>query len=114
MQITAGGFRGADVAAQSMLRKMLNLCGIRPNIVLRGDMSQLPVPTLFAWGDRDAFDPPSSGQSLAREMPHARLEIITDAGHVPWIDQPNPVAHALTRYLSGATPGDAGASASET
>jgi pimeloyl-ACP methyl ester carboxylesterase len=108
MAITADGFPGADLAARSMLRKMLNMRGIRPSIMLRGDMLHLPIPTLFAWGDKDAFDPPSSGQSLAREMPHARLEIITDAGHVPWIDQPNAVAHAITRHLSGAAPGDAG------
>ena len=74
MAITADGFPGADLAARSMLRKMLNMRGIHTNIMLRGDMAHLWVPTLFARGDRDAFDPPSSGQSLAREMPHARLE----------------------------------------
>jgi pimeloyl-ACP methyl ester carboxylesterase len=35
----------------SMLRKVLNMRGIRPDIMLRSDMAQLPVPTLFAWGD---------------------------------------------------------------
>jgi len=87
-----------------MLRKMLNMRGIRPNIMLRADMAQLPVPTLFAWGDRDAYGPSTSGQSLARQMPYAHFEIIADAGHVPWLDRPNTVADAITAHLSDAGP----------
>jgi hypothetical protein len=46
---------------------MLNMRGIRPDIMLHSEMAQLPVPALFAWGDSDAHGPSSSGQSLARQ-----------------------------------------------
>jgi pimeloyl-ACP methyl ester carboxylesterase len=108
MAIAADGIPGAKLAAHSMLRKVLNMRGVRPNIMLRSDMAHLRAPTLFVWGDRDAYAPPSSGQSLARQMPHARVEIIADAGHMPQLDQPNAVADAITRHLSDAAPGDAG------
>jgi pimeloyl-ACP methyl ester carboxylesterase len=55
-------------------------------------------------GDRDAYSPPSSGQSLARQMPQARLEIIADAGHMPQLERPNAVADAITAHLSSAGP----------
>jgi pimeloyl-ACP methyl ester carboxylesterase len=109
MAIAADAIPGADLAAHSMLRKVLNMRGVRPDIMLRDDMAHLPVPTLFGWGDRDAYAPPASGQSLTRQMPHARLEIIADAGHMPQIDRPNAVADAITGHLSSAGPGDAGA-----
>ena len=109
MAIAADAIPGADIAAHSMLRKMMNTRGVRPAMMLRGDMAHLPVPTLFGWGDRDAYAPPSSGESLARQMPHARLEIIADAGHMPQLDRPNAVADAITGHLSSAAPDDAGA-----
>ena len=109
MAIAADAIPGADLAAHSMLRKVLNMRGVRPDIMLRRNMAHLRVPTLFGWGDRDGYAPPSSGQSLARQMPHARLEIIADAGHIPRLDQPNAVADAITAHLSSAASDDAGA-----
>jgi pimeloyl-ACP methyl ester carboxylesterase len=87
MAIAAHGIPGAGLAAHRMLRMVLDMRGFAPTSCCK-DMTHLPVPTLFGWGDRDAYAPPSSGQSLARQMPHARLEIITDAGHVPKVSQP--------------------------
>jgi pimeloyl-ACP methyl ester carboxylesterase len=109
MAIGADAIPGADVAGHSMLRKVLDMRGVRPDIMLRSEMAQLPVPTRFAWGDSDAYGPSSSGQSLARQMPYARFEIIAGAGHMPRLDRPNAFADPITRHLSNATSGDAGA-----
>lgn len=102
MAIAAAAIPGADIAAQSMLRKVMDMRGVRPGIMLRREMAHLKLPTLFVWGARDAYAPPSSGQSLARQMPHARVEIIADAGHIPQLDRPNAVADAITGHLSDA------------
>jgi len=85
----------------------LNMRGVRRDIMLRDDMARLPAPTLFACGDRDAFAPSSSGYSLARQMPHARVEIIAGAGHMPQRDRPTLL---LTPFGApeGRRPGDAG------
>jgi len=47
--VAADAIPGADLAAHSMLRKVLNMCRVRPDIMLRGNMAHLPVPTLFGW-----------------------------------------------------------------
>jgi hypothetical protein len=38
-----------------MLRKVLNIRGFAPDIMLRNDMAHLPVPTLFGWGSSGAM-----------------------------------------------------------
>lgn len=67
--------------------------------MLRGELLGLPVPTRFIWGDRDAFDPPSTGADLAARMTDARLEVIEDAGHLPWLDEPQRCAGAIEAAL---------------
>jgi pimeloyl-ACP methyl ester carboxylesterase len=32
-------------------------------------------------------------------MPHARLEVVGDASHLVWIDQPEACAEAITAFL---------------
>lgn len=74
--------------------------GWRSWLMMRDGMSQLPVPTLFVWGDADAFARPSSGEDMAARMPDARLEVIPDAGHLPYLDRPDAVADAITGFLT--------------
>ena len=50
MAIAAAAIPGADIAAQSMLRKVMDIRGVRPGIMLRREMAHLKVPTLFVWG----------------------------------------------------------------
>ena len=64
-------------------------------------MARLPVPTLFLWGDRDAFAPPSIGQDLAARMPSARLVTLPDTGHLPHLERPEAVAWHLERAAIG-------------
>lgn len=90
---------GADVAWLSLLRRFVTLRGVRDACYVRDELPELRVPTLFVWGDRDAFAPPASGEAASRVMPDARLEVIPGAGHLPWIDAPDQCAEAITRYL---------------
>jgi pimeloyl-ACP methyl ester carboxylesterase len=55
---------------------------------LRPEMSHLAIPTLFIWGDQDSLGTPDLGREMARIMPNARCEVLEDAGHLPWLDQP--------------------------
>lgn len=50
-------------------------------------ISTVTAPTLVIWGDNDPTVPLRTGKVLAARMPHARLEIIPDAGHTPMLDQ---------------------------
>jgi pimeloyl-ACP methyl ester carboxylesterase len=91
MAIAADAIPGAYLAAHSKhVAESAEHARDSPRHHAAQRYGQLPVPTLFAWGDSDAYGPLSSGQSLARQMPNARLEIIAGAGHMPQLDQPSP------------------------
>lgn len=66
---------------------------------LTDELSALQVPTLFLWGDSDPFGSPDTAVALAATMPSATAEIVADAGHLPWIDQPKVCAEALIAFL---------------
>ena len=54
---------------------------------LRPELKNLNVPTLMIWGDKDAFGPPQRGAEMVALMPHAKLRVVHDAGHLAWLDQ---------------------------
>jgi pimeloyl-ACP methyl ester carboxylesterase len=91
IMVAAAALPGVDRASYTMLRTVTTLCGWPPNLMLGEEVARLAVPTLFLWGDRDAFALPVRGQTLAERMPHARFEVLKDAGHVPYLDQPERV-----------------------
>jgi len=99
MMVASGAIPGADRAAHTMLRTVTTLRGWRRELMLRDAMVTLRVPTLFVWGDADAFAPPSSGHAVAARMRDARVHVVRDAGHLPWIDHPETVAARVVEFL---------------
>ena len=61
----------------------------------------IAVPTLCLVGDRDGSTPPDLVASLAALVPGARFEVIADAGHLPMIEQPEPVVALIREVLAG-------------
>ena len=66
---------------------------------LRPELKGLDVQTLFAWGDKDIYGPPTLGQEMAAIVPHARCEVLRDAGHWPWFDHPELCARLTVEFL---------------
>jgi pimeloyl-ACP methyl ester carboxylesterase len=99
LAVTAAALPGADQASRSMLGAVTTLRGWRCELLLREELAALPVPTLFLWGDADAFAPPSSGAELAARMPCAGIEVLAEAGHLPWLDRPDAVAASLAGFF---------------
>jgi pimeloyl-ACP methyl ester carboxylesterase len=91
---------GAGVAAHTMLRSVTTMRGWRRQLMMRDDLAKLPVPTLFVWGDKDAFAPPSSGEDMVARMANAEIEIIEDVGHLPFLDQPATIAAIINPFLA--------------
>lgn len=100
---------GAAQTSQSILRTCVNMWGWRTSLMVRESLSELAVPTLFLWGDKDAFAPPTLGREIAESMPDARIRVIPEAGHLPYVDQPGTVAREIVAFLrhSDATLSDA-------
>ena len=90
---------GARLAWLSMLERVAP--PFRPNeltYALRDELRHLRRPVLIIWGDHDFFAP-SWGDELCRYLPQARLEVVAEAGHFPWVDEPKHVAALLRTFL---------------
>ncbi|MGZ5094203.1 MAG: alpha/beta fold hydrolase [Burkholderiales bacterium] len=66
---------------------------------LRPELKNLRPATLFIWGEEDKFGPPTPGQEMATMAPKARCEVLSDAGHLIWVDQPERCARLSVDFL---------------
>ncbi len=62
------------------------------------DIAKIATPSLVIWGGDDRFVPVSEGDRLAREL-NSSITIIADAGHLPYIEQPEKVAERVLNFL---------------
>jgi pimeloyl-ACP methyl ester carboxylesterase len=78
--------------------------GIRGGHLVLGDRWQtLKVPTLYLGGERDVFVRPKfekALQAIAERNPNVRLLRTPDAGHLPWLDEPELVVAEMERFLT--------------
>lgn len=51
-------------------------------------LEDLDVPALVLWGERDPWLDPAYASALAARLGAAQLELVAEAGHWPWLDQP--------------------------
>jgi haloalkane dehalogenase len=65
-----------------------------------GKLAELGVPTLLLWGENDASAPVAGAYRFKKEIPHAELVVLEDAGHFLTEDDPQRVAAELGRFLS--------------
>ncbi|MBI2446037.1 alpha/beta fold hydrolase [Candidatus Micrarchaeota archaeon] len=57
------------------------------------------APVLILWGKNDSFLPYGAGKKAADLLPNSRLVILSDAGHLPYFDQPDAFAGAVLDFL---------------
>lgn len=75
----------------------------RSSVLLTEELlGSVVTPTLFLWGADDGFGDAENARQVAGTMPHAELKMITDAGHLPWLDDPVSIAGDTRRFLSDA------------
>jgi pimeloyl-ACP methyl ester carboxylesterase len=82
---------------RAILRGLLRLFGDDARPLLR----TLEMPVLLLWGERDPFVPADFAKRMLAEVPHARLEVIEGAGHVPMWEQPAAFNRALLDFIDG-------------
>jgi pimeloyl-ACP methyl ester carboxylesterase len=64
-------------------------------------LAKIGTPTLFVWGADDTFGGEDVARRLVAAMPDAKLEMLPDAGHLPWLDDAETVATAIDGFLAG-------------
>lgn len=91
---------GMKILGRASQAEALALLQVGVGLDLRPELPQIGQPALVIHGERDAIVPPAEGQALAQALPHAQLEIIAGAGHVPTITRPAEVAALISRFCT--------------
>jgi pimeloyl-ACP methyl ester carboxylesterase len=63
-------------------------------------LARVGVPALVVWGGADPWLEPRFAEAYAEQLPAATLELVTGAGHWPWLDQPE-LAARLAAFATG-------------
>jgi 2-hydroxy-6-oxonona-2,4-dienedioate hydrolase len=85
--------------------RIIGLRGFNEETLLpREVLAEVACPALFLWGEDD----PMGGAEIARrftsELPGAQLEMLAEAGHAPWMDDPDLVAGRVGGFLGTSLP----------
>ena len=73
-------------------------------MALRGDstdlLTSITCPTLIIVGEQDTLTPVAEARSLFERIPDAELALITGAGHLSNLEQPDAFTDAIAGFLS--------------
>lgn len=90
--------RGTTAAISEWLPEL-----IAPQASARSELPasyrSLAIPLVAIWGDLDTITPLAQGQRVVALVPHARLEIIPGAGHIPQIESAKTFNRVLVESL---------------
>ena len=67
---------------------------------LAAKVDRIEVPTLVFWGDLDVMFDPSNAEHLHNALAHSELQILPEAGHLSWSDQPEVFASMITEWVT--------------
>jgi pimeloyl-ACP methyl ester carboxylesterase len=62
-------------------------------------LESLSCPTLILCGKEDGWSPPARHEQMAQLVPHSRLRLIDDCGHMSMMEQPEAILSALEEWL---------------
>jgi 3-oxoadipate enol-lactonase len=62
-------------------------------------LPNIETPALVIVGEDDGISTPEEMQTIADAMPNARLEVISEAGHMSPLENPEPVNAAIREFL---------------
>jgi pimeloyl-ACP methyl ester carboxylesterase len=94
-----GRLPGAVKSWLTMVEELGTLAGFRARYNLKGEMKNIRVPSLFIQGDKDGYGTVASVQRVQKGMPRSQLEVVPNAGHVPWYDETEHCLRSLQHFL---------------
>jgi pimeloyl-ACP methyl ester carboxylesterase len=65
---------------------------------LRLRLKHVSIPVLVVWGESDRVADVEYGRAYAQSFPHARFELIPEAGHLPQIEQPERLLTLVRKF----------------
>jgi pimeloyl-ACP methyl ester carboxylesterase len=102
------GERVDDYVSQILRVGAAQLIAQNRAVMARADMrpwlADIRCPLLVACGDTDLLTPLEHSREIAQLVPHARLEVVPDAGHLMTWEQPQRVNALLLQWLASLQP----------
>ena len=92
------GRPGQLEASTATARALFDATGQRQ--ILLDQLPALTAPTLVVWGGCDYLLPTHHAYTAVGLLPHGRLAVIPDCGHLPHIERPDRFAAVLRDWLS--------------
>ena len=62
-------------------------------------LTRIDRPVLMTFGTADPTGSPEMWTRFVSHIPDGELELIANAGHIPWLDEPQRLAETLTRFI---------------
>jgi len=90
---------GAQDTWATLLTRLADGNGLRPEVYLGKDLPALRVPVLMLWGAHD-MAPPTVGREAARLMPNCRFLTLPGVGHFPFLEAPRETAQAIREFIA--------------
>lgn len=66
----------------------------------RPRLSEIGCPTLLLTGEHDGICSPERYREMAAAIPHSRLQIVADCGHISTLEQPHIINRAIADWLA--------------
>ncbi|MGB0848204.1 MAG: alpha/beta fold hydrolase [Thiolinea sp.] len=63
-------------------------------------VNQIDIPTLVFWGELDVMFDPSNAEHLHKALPNSQLQMLPEAGHLAWADQPELFAEMISDWVN--------------
>lgn len=86
------------VTARNMVAISEPARSIKLNVTVQDDLGKISCPTLIVHGAED-FIVPAAPDLVRRLIPGARLAMISDSGHYPFIEQPEAFTRTLRAFI---------------
>jgi pimeloyl-ACP methyl ester carboxylesterase len=87
---------GRRIAPLEMLRRLKDILAAQ----YLERLERLTVPTLIIQGGRDKLVPPSLARDVAARIPGARLELLREASHLPYMSHPDAFNAFVDDFLT--------------
>jgi pimeloyl-ACP methyl ester carboxylesterase len=70
------------------------------NPKLHRRLGRIAAPTLVLWPEQDRVVPRAHADRYAQLIPNAVLETVPDCGHASYLERPEAIAGAVSRFLA--------------
>jgi 4,5:9,10-diseco-3-hydroxy-5,9,17-trioxoandrosta-1(10),2-diene-4-oate hydrolase len=86
------------------VRQGIALSGVKNSLLdpLQERIPQITAPTMIMWGRHDCVLPITQIETGKRLMPHARVHVFEDCGHIPQMENPEEFNRLLHEFLESA------------